>query len=61
MPTCDLQGGDAKIKEVRRYFKYLGCVLTENEECVSEIRTCIGLDKDAIQKLSTVLKTGRIR
>ena len=53
-PKCKLKIGDIKIKQVKK-FSYLGCMLTEDENCDTEIQRCIGRAKDAFQKLSKVL------
>ena len=50
----ELKIGDIKIKQVKK-FSYLGTMLTEDGKCGTEIQRCIGIAKDAFQKLRKVL------
>ncbi|MGX9987587.1 reverse transcriptase domain-containing protein [Soonwooa purpurea] len=56
---CTLQVGNTRIKQVQK-FKYLGSVLTEDGKCDAEIKTRIGLARNAFQKLSKILKDRKV-
>lgn len=40
--------------------KYLGSVLTEDRKCNTEIQQHVGIEKDAFEKLSIVLRNRKI-
>lgn len=50
----ELQIGDIKIKQVQK-FNYQGSVITEDGKYDTEIEKCIGMAKNAFQKLNKML------
>jgi uncharacterized protein (UPF0147 family) len=55
--VCRLSIGDTPIKQVQ---KYLGSIITEDGKCDKDVRVCIGMAKEAFEKLSNIMKNNKI-
>ena len=58
-PSCNLQSRGQQIKQVKK-LKYLGCMITSDSKCITEIKKRIATAKDAFQKLSLILENRNI-
>src|SRR5215510_3849187 len=50
----DIEIGQHKVEQVK-HFKYLGSVMTEDGRCIKEIKSRIGLGKQAFEKRKKIL------
>jgi len=59
VPTCNLTCKGEQIKQVEK-FKYLGCIITTDAKCDTEIKKRIAMAKDTFTKMKSVFTNRNI-